>query len=112
MFQKLEYFLVSLGLHAIWLLLLLLLQVQGQLAEVAAAFLAKVQPKGAGALSFGLSQGKLVLLGAQMGKALALSHCCLLCKCLSFYAPWVQHCHIAVGEGASFKLPERPALSV
>jgi hypothetical protein len=43
-------------------------QVQGQLAEVAAAFLAKVQPKGAGALSFGLCKGKLVLLGAQMGE--------------------------------------------
>jgi hypothetical protein len=45
-----------------------LTQVQGQLAEVAAVFLARVQPKGAGALSFGLSQGKLVLLGAQMGE--------------------------------------------
>jgi hypothetical protein len=43
--------------------------VQTQLAEVSARFLSKVSPKGAGALSFGLSDGKLVLLGAQMGKA-------------------------------------------
>jgi hypothetical protein len=59
-------------------LLPLLLQVQGQLAEVSAAFLSKVQPKGAGALSFGLCKGKLVLLGAQMGEANSVENsiCC------------------------------------
>jgi isoaspartyl dipeptidase IadA len=42
-------------------------EMQQQLAEVSARFLSKVNPKGAGALSFGLSDGKLALLGAQMG---------------------------------------------
>lgn len=50
--------------------LCVLLQVQAQLAEVSTRFLAKVSPKGAGALSFGLSKGKLVLLGAQMGECI------------------------------------------
>lgn len=42
-------------------------EAQAALAEVSARFLARVSPKGAGVLSFGVSGGKLVLLGAQMG---------------------------------------------
>lgn len=84
-----------------------MMQVQQQLAAVSAIILSRLSPKGAGALAFGLSQGRLVLLGAQMG---AWRHACIVAPGWLHDAPQQQHdAHAATSSSPVQACPNNPA---